>query len=235
MVDENTTGEDFIGLSGSLYRQNLIFSQPRELRRKKDNLELTIVFRDNQSFDNWIKNPKINEFWAVKFDKLLAEKPKTIKECDVILEVDNVLNCNCENSDFYILQGRSFQFIDELTCNKCLGQISYSRVPFEIKLEDWQTKHGRVYSNWLESSLFEKEALKELTNYKKGKLNLSGEKIRKELSNFFKIPIYLNYFVEEPDENQNCPICGNEGVDSGLKRPSRICEKCNSIFDYGDR
>jgi hypothetical protein len=75
----------------------------------------------------------------VKFDKLLTDKPKTIEECDVIIETDNVQNCNCKSSDFYILQGRSFRFIDELTCNKCLGLVPYSKVPIEINLEDWQT------------------------------------------------------------------------------------------------
>jgi hypothetical protein len=204
LANNKATGEEFIGLSGSLFRQNLIFSEPRELRRDKNILELTVIFRDNNSFKNWNKNTEIKELWHIKFDKQLSEKPKTIKERDVIIEVDNVKNCGCDKSDFYILQGRSLQFIDELTCSNCLGQISYSKVPLEIHLEDWQTKYERVYSNWLESGLFEKEAYIELTNYKKGKLNLEGEKIRKQLSDFFKIPVYINYFIEEPDDNHPC-------------------------------
>lgn len=235
LVDSKATGEEFIGLAGSLYRQNLIFSEPRELRRDKNILELTVIFRDNNSFKNWNKNTEIKEFWHIKFDKQLSEKPKTLKERDVIIEVDNVKNCQCDKSDFYILQGRSLQFIDELTCSNCFGQISYSRIPLEIRLEDWQTKHERVYSNWLESGLFEKEAYKELTNYKKGKLNLEGEKIRKQLSDYFKLPVYISYFVEEPDDNHPCLVCGQKGSDSGLKRPNRICKTCNTIFGYGDR
>lgn len=234
LADKKATGEDFIALSGSLYRQNLIFSEPRELRRDKNILELTVIFRDKSSFKQWSKNSEIQEHWQIRFDKLLAEKPKTLKERDVIIEVDKVKNCVCDSSDFYILQGRSLQFIDELTCSNCFGQISYSKIPLEIQLEDWQTIHGRVYSNWLESGLFEKEAYKDLTNYKKGKLNLEGEKIRKQLSDFFKIPVYINYFVEEPDNNQPCLVCGQEGSDSGLKKPNRICKNCNTIFGYGD-
>lgn len=235
LADSRATGEEFIGLSVSLYRQNLIFSEPRELRRDKNILVLTVFFRDNNSFKNWRKNEEIKEFWQFKFDNLLSDKPKTIKERDVIIEVDNVKNCGCDNSDFYILQGRSLQFVDELTCSNCFGQISYSRVPLEIQLEDWQTKHQRVYLNWLESGLFEKEAYKELTNYKKGKLNLEGEKIRKQLSDYFKLPVYISYFVEEPDDNHPCLVCGQKGSDSGLKRPNRICKTCNTIFGYGDR
>lgn len=235
LVEIKATGQEFISLSGSLYKQNLIFSEPRELRQVNSTLELTVIFRDNNSFQNWNKNTEIKEFWQIKFDKLLSDKPKTIKERDVIIEVDNVKNCGCDKSDFYILQGRSFRFIDELTCSNCLGQISYSKVPLEIKLEDWQTKYERVYLNWLESSLFEKEAYKELTNYKKGKLNLEGEKIRKQLSDYFKIPVYISYFVEEPVDNHPCLICGQEGSDSGLKRPDKICKTCNTIFSYGDR
>lgn len=196
---------------------------------------MTVIFRDNSSFKNWRKNEEIKEFWQIKFDNLLSDKPKTIKERDVILEVDNVKNCGCDNSDYYILQGRSLQFVDELTCSNCFGQISYSKVPFEIKLEEWQTKHQRVYLNWLESGLFEKEAYKELTNYKKGKLNLEGEKIRKQLSDYFKLPVYISYFVEEPDDNQPCLVCRQKGSDSGLKRPNRICKTCNTIFGYGYR
>lgn len=235
LADNKATGEEFISLSVSLYRQNLIFSEPRELRRNKNILELTVIFRDNTSFKNWNKNTEIKEYWLVKFEKMLATKPKTIKEKDVIIEVDNVTNCTCDNSDFYIMQGRSLPFMDELTCSNCLGSISYSKVPLEIKLEDWQTIHERVYSNWLESGLFEKEAYKELTNYKKGKLNFVGGKIRQQLSDHFKIPVYLSYFVEEPDDNNNCLVCGQKGSDSGLKLPNRICKNCNTIFGYGDR
>lgn len=235
LIDNKATGEEFISLSGSLYKQNLIFSEPRELRRDKNILELSVIFRDNNSFKNWSKNSEIKQFWLVKFDKFLSEKPKTLKERDVIIEVDNVKICQCDKSDFFILQGRSFRFSDELTCSNCFGQISYSKVPLEIQLEDWQTKHKRVYSNWLESSLFEKEAYNELTNYKTGKLNLEGEKIRKQLSDYFKLPVYIHFFVEEPDENHPCLICGQKGSDSGLTRPSRICKTCYTIFGYDDR
>lgn len=235
LTDYKATGEEFIGLSGSLYRQNLIYSSPRELRRNKNILELTVIFRDISTYKNWIKNHEIKEFWQIKFDSLLSEKPKTQKERDIIIEVDNVKNCICKKSEFYILEGRSLQYNDELTCNNCLRQISYSKIPIEIPIEDWQTKHERVYLNWLESGLFEKEAYKELVNYKKGKLNLEGEKIRKQLSDYFKIPVYISYFVEEPDENHTCLICGQEGFDSELKRPNKICKTCNTIFGYGDK
>ena len=59
LADKNATGEDFIGLSGSLYKQNLIFSAPRELRRNENVLELTIIFRDGNSFKNWNRHAKI--------------------------------------------------------------------------------------------------------------------------------------------------------------------------------
>lgn len=234
LADSKATGEDFIGLSGSLYRQNLIFSEPRELRRDKKKLELTVTFRDFTSFKNWDKNIEIEEFWSVKFDKLLSEKPRTLEERAVIIEVDNSKNCICSKSDFYILQGRSLQFIDELTCSNCFGQVPYSKIPLEIKLENWQVTHERVYLNWLEGGLFEKEARKELMNYKKGKLNLEGERIRKQLSEFFKIPVYINYFVEELDYNRTCLVCGQKGSDSGLKRLNSICKSCNTIFGYGE-
>lgn len=232
LADSKTSGEEFIGLSGSLYRQNLIFSEPRELRRDKNILELTVIFRDSKSFKNWNKNAEIQKFWKVKFDKLLASKPKTHKERNIIIEVDNINNCICDKSDFYILEGRSLQFINELTCSNCFGQISYSKVPLEIQLEDWQVKYQRVYANWLESNLFEKEAYKEQTDYKKGKLNLEGEKIRKQLSHYFKIPVYINYFVDQPDSNHPCLVCGQNGTDSGLKKPNKICKTCNTIFGY---
>lgn len=230
LADSKATGEEFIGLSGSLYRQNLIFSEPRELRRDKNILELTVIFRDNTSFKNWNKNVEIKEHWLPKFGKQLIGSPETIKESNIIIEVDNVKNCTCDTSDFYILKGRSLQFIDELTCSNCSGQIPYSKVPLEIKLEDWQKKHERFYLNWLESGLFEKESYKELTNYKKGKLNLEGENIRKQLSDFFKIPVYISYFIEEPDDNPPCLVCGQKGSDSGMKQLNRICKTCNTIF-----
>lgn len=227
-----SSGREFIGLAYSLYLRNLIFKEPRELRKKGTQLELTVIFRDLDSFKNWTSNEYINKYWSKKFDNLLIGKPKTIKEKNVIIEIDKTFNCSCDKSYFYILEGRALQFCDELTCNKCLGQVPYSKVAVDIKLEDWQTKHQRVYLNWLESGLFEKESYQELTNYKKGILNIEGEKIRSQLSKYFKIPVYISYFVEEPDVNFNCVVCGDNGIDSGLKSPNRICKKCNTIFGY---
>lgn len=234
LSDKKSTGEEFIALSGSLYQNNLIFPEPRELRRNNNILELTVIFRDESSFKNWTKNSYIVKYWGTKLQEQLIRKPKAIKEKDVILEINNCKNCSCDKSEFYILEGRSFQLNDELTCSNCLSQISYARVPLEIEIEKWQTNYQRVYLNWLESSFFEKVALKELTNYKKGRLNLEGEKVRKQLADYFKIPVYIGYFVEEPDLNQACLICGDPGTDSGLRRPNRICIACNTIFGSGD-
>jgi len=234
LSDKKLTGEDFIELSGMLYRENLIYSEPRELRKKLNVLELTVIFRDNNSFKNWHKNTEIKEFWSAKFDKMLTGRPKTLKERDVIIEADNVCNCVCEKSEFYILQGRAFEFYNELLCGNCLENISYSKVPLDIKIEEWQTKHERVYSNWLESGLFEKEAFKELTNYKNGKLNKEGENIRKQLSEFFKIPVYINYFIEDSKNHNFCKICGQKGS-SILNGHMKYCKTCNTIFGFVDR
>lgn len=100
----------------------------------------------------------------------------------------------------------------------------------EIEIENWQRKHERVYSNWIESDLFEKEAFKELTNYKKGKLNSEAEKIRKQLSEYFKLPVYLLYFDEGPDYKHHCLLCEQNGIESGLRNLNRICKTCNTIF-----
>ena len=235
LTNGKTSGEEFIALSGTLYRQNLIFLEPRELRRDKNTLELTVIFQDVQSFKNWQKNQEVQQVWNDKFDKQLAAKPKTLKERDVIIEADNVINCNCGKTKFLILQGRSFRFTDELICNNCLNQVPYSKIPHNIQIEDWQRHYERVYLNWLDSGLFEKEAYKELTNYKYGKLNKQGETIRKLLSEFFKTPVYINYFIEETDAIQTCPVCGQKGVKSGLKKPNKICKSCNTIFSYKDK
>lgn len=234
LADTKAKGDEFLALSGSLYQNNLIYREPRELRRNKNTLELTVIFRDENSFKNWSNHPYVVKYWVTKFQEQLAGKPKTIREKDVIVDIDDCKNCSCDKSEFYILQGRSFQLNDELTCSNCLYQISYSIVPVEIEIENWQTHYQRVYLNWLESSFFEKAAIKELTNYNKGKLNLEGEKIRKQLADYFKIPVYISYFVEEPDSNQACLVCGHSGNDSGLRRPNKICISCNTIFGYGD-
>lgn len=232
LSDEEYSGEEFISLSTNLYYNRLIYSKPRELRKVNNNLELTVIFLDKDSFENWLNNSRIIEFWSDTFSKLLAKKPTTIQETDVIIEVDKVFNCSCKNADFFLLQGRSFQFCNELTCGNCLGNFPYSKIPLSIEIERWQKHHERVYLNWLESGFLEGSALRQLKNYKKGKLNLEGEKIRKELSDYFKKPVYLKYFTEEPDLQKTCMICGSKGVKSGLRRPGRICKKCNTAFDY---
>jgi len=235
LADSKSSGEDFIALSGTLYRQNLIFSEPRELRRNKNTLELTVTFVDVQSFKQWQKNNSVQQFWKDKFTQQLSSRPQTIRERDVIIEVDKVENCSCKKSKFYVLQGRSLQYIDELVCSNCLGQIPYSRIPENIEIEDWQRHYQRVYLNWLDSGLFEKEAYRQLTNYKKGKLNIKGEAIRKALADYFGKPVYINHFVAEPDNYQSCPVCGQKGEKSGLKKPNKICKDCNTIFGYSDK
>ena len=235
LKSDKDKGYDFIGLSGTLYRQNLIYSEPRELRLIKNTLELTVIFQDTNSYKNWTKNNQVKEYWTDKFSDQLLEKPQTIEEKDVIIEVDNVVNCNCGKAEFYFLQGRNILSYEELICNNCLGQIPYSQIPLDIKIEHWQLHYQRVYLNWLESSFFEKQAYKELTDYKKGKLNLQGEKIRQQLSDYFKIPVYISYFVEQPDDNHSCLVCGQKGTKSGLKKPNRICKTCNTIFGYDDK
>ncbi|MER2996476.1 DUF2310 family Zn-ribbon-containing protein [Pontibacter populi] len=231
LANEKDTGEEFLGLSGTLYRQNLIYAEPRELRKVGGTLELTVTFQDFGSFQSWENSPDVVEYWSEKFNCVLTSSPKTVEESDVIIDVDETENCSCNSSAFYLLYGRSLQFTNELVCGTCLGQIPYSSIPAFIEIENWQRHYQRVYLNWLESSFFEKEAYKELTNYKKGKLNTEGEKIRKQLSEHFGIPVYINLFVDQPDANHSCLICGGKGVSSGLKTPSSICENCNTAFN----
>ena len=234
LIDVNYEGELFISLSTSLYHQRLIYGEPRELRKVDGKLELTVIFLDKNSFENWLNYPKIIEYWNEKFEEFLSKKPETIQEENVIVEIDKVSNCECETSDFYLLQGRSLQFTGELICGNCLKNIPYSRIPLSIKVENWQNHYQRVYLNWLESSFLEGSALRQLKNHKTGRLNLAGEKIRKELSEYFNKPVYINHFTEESDTQLTCVVCGSKAKKSGLTRPFKICEKCNTAFDYSD-
>lgn len=230
LLDDSNSGVDFIGLANTLYTANLIFEQPQELRRSKEAIELSIIFRDIDSYENWLNHKTIVDLWSAKFNDLLSARPRTIQEAGVIIECDNVRNCVCSNSDFYILQGRSIQFNDELICNRCLAQVSYSKVPLEIELENWQRMHGRIYLNWLDSGLLEEEALLELLDYKDGKINKEGQRIRMQLADHFNIPVYLSYFVEDSIGLEQCPCCGMKGRDSGLSKYNRMCDSCDTVF-----
>lgn len=234
LKNKDESGERFISLSTSLYHQRLIYREPRELRKIGDKLELTVIFTERKSFKDWLRNEFIEKYCQKDFDELLKEPPVTIEEKDVIIEVDNVYNCSCEQTNFYFLKGRALQFSDELTCGNCLGQIPYSRIPLTIKIENWQTLYRRVYLNWLDSGIFEASSLRHLTNYNNGILNKEGEKIRKQLADFFGKPVYIEYFTDQPGENQTCVRCGCIGEKSGLKRPNRICKKCNTAFDHSN-
>lgn len=235
LKDEKYSGENFISLSPSLYNQRLIYGEPRELRKNGNKLELIVIFLDRNSFETWLEHEFIQKYCQKDFDEFLIEKPQTIEETNVIIEVDDVFNCNCEKTDFYLLKGRTLQFNDELACGNCLGIVPYSRIPLSIEIERWQRHYERVYWNWLDSGILEGSSTRQLTNYTKGILNKEGEKIRKELADFFGKPVYLEYFVDQPDTNRTCVICGGKGTKSGLKRPSRICKKCNTAFDYSEK
>jgi Zn-ribbon-containing, possibly nucleic-acid-binding protein (DUF2310) len=234
LKDESYSGEVFISLSTGMYHQRLIYGEPRELRKNTDKLELTVTFLDRKSFETWLENQFIKKYHGKDFNEFLTDKPQTIEETDVIIEVDSVLNCSCNEANFYFLKGRTYQFIGELVCGNCLRSFPYSRIPLSIKIEEWQTLYERVYANWMDSGIFEGSALRQLTNYTKGILNKEGEKIRKELTVFFGKPVYMEYFITEPDENKTCVICDDKGTKSGLRRPQRICKKCNTAFDYSE-
>lgn len=226
--------EDFIGLAGTLYRENLIFDEPMELRRYNNRLEYTITFRDINSFRNWKKNPQIVKHWHNRFKEQLTKSPSTKEEIDVILEVSEHKGyCTCGKTSFYILLGRAYNYDKELTCNHCLCEVSYAKIPTDIELEEWQVHHKRTYLNWLQSGSLEKQAIKELTNYKKGRLNLQAEEVRKALSDFLMKPVYIHHFEKKAYlgwHSKVCLLCGNEGVSSGLKYPNRICMACNTVF-----
>lgn len=155
--DPLETGENFLRLSSTLYSESLIFDEPRELRRVKGRFELTVIFRDINSFKNWKKSPSVIKFWSHRFKNYLKMSPLTLEESDVIIDIDHVQNCTCEQTEYYIFEGRSLQFNDELTCNHCLQQVSYNKISHTIEIESWQKHHQRVYMNWLESSFFEKQ------------------------------------------------------------------------------
>jgi Zn-ribbon-containing, possibly nucleic-acid-binding protein (DUF2310) len=235
LKDEHYTGEAFIGLSGTLYQERLVWQQPNELRKIRNNLEFTVTFGDTKSFESWLENEFITKFYEKHFNEFLIKKPETIKEKDLILELDRVFNCSCESSIFYLFYGRRYGFTGELNCGNCLGNIPYSKIPATIKIEQWQRHHERVYRNWLDSEFLEGSSTRQLTNYKKGILNKEGEKIRKELAEFFNTPVYIEYFVDQPPVNQTCVICDGEGTTSGLKSPNRICKKCNTSFSYSEK
>lgn len=219
---------DFLGFSTLLYHKNLIFDEPRELRISKNGLELVIIFRDLYSYNHW--KEIIDSEHLAKIKSNLSSAIETIEEKNVIVEIDKIKNCVCEKTEYHILRGRSLQFSDELICNNCLGQISYSKIPLEIAIEKWQNYHQRFYLNWLESGIFEASALDELLNYESSILNLEGEKIRKQLSDFFQLPVYLHLFSEEPTMDKHCLRCGSEGIESYLNYPSWLCPNCFACF-----
>jgi hypothetical protein len=148
-----------------------------------------------------------------------------------MLEVDKVRLCNCKKPNYYFLKGRTFGIFDnELNCGDCLGQISYSTLPVDIEIENWQRHHGRTFLNYFESDFFEAKALKELKNYGKGILNKEGEKIRKQLAGCLRKPVYYMFFTPDESPDSLCPICTAKGQLTGHSRPYKICRKCYSAF-----
>ena len=226
-----SASEQFISLSTTLYHQNLIYEEPRELRRVGENLELIVTFRDSKSSKDWVKNKIIEKHFGEKFKTLLRRQPKAILQKDVILEFDKVKLCDCKKPSYYFLQGRTFGTCDnELNCGDCLAQISYSTLHVDIEIEKWQRHHGRAWMNYFESDFFEAKALKELKNYSRGILNTEAQKIRRQLAVHLKKPVYYVYFVPEESQGSVCPICKNKGQLTGHGRPYKICRKCNSAF-----
>ncbi len=83
LKEGKTTGEQFISLSTILYQQNLIYEEPRELRRVGNNLELVVTFRDNKSSKDWRKHKPIEKYYGEKLKALINGQPKTKLQKDV--------------------------------------------------------------------------------------------------------------------------------------------------------
>lgn len=230
--DTSYSGEIFFSLFPSLYSLGLILDEPRELRRVNDDIICIVTFSDHHSFRSWYDHENIVKHWHGKFSEYLITKPQTIEEKGVAIEVDKIVNCTCSETEFYLLDGRRMTFTGGLYCGKCLGNIPNSRIPREIELEHWLRNFERVYRIWLDSGVLEKWALNELTNYQHGELNAEGRRLQKELEETLKKPVYLKYYEEELGTHTNCLICGNTGIDSGLKRPKKLCADCRTAFDY---
>ena len=110
--------------------------------------------------------------------------------------------------------------------------IPHRQIPKEIDIENWLIIYEHVYSIWLNSDILEEWALKELSDYKNGELNIEGQKLRKELEAALQKPVYLEYFEEESGFHEQCYLCNSEGEESGLKRPKYICKDCGTAFGY---
>ena len=59
LKDKTESGERFISLSTDLYQNRLIYATPRELRKQIEKLELTVIFQDVHSFENWLENVQL--------------------------------------------------------------------------------------------------------------------------------------------------------------------------------
>lgn len=237
LKDQLSEAEGFIEFSQVLWSSGLIFERPRTLRRDLNHpgrLELVCVFVDSRALANWLEDPDALAYYQYQIKPIIRSRPMVIRYRDVILDVDKVRTCACENHGHLIVEGQAplLEYKGFLTCGDCLWGVPAYKLPSDVDLIAWSLTYRDVYKIWMRESAHHGWAYNELTDYH-SKLNSEGRKIARALSNHYKVKTYYHLFVDEPGGEPHCPNCGRMSREAPWERPDipdRICRRCHITF-----
>lgn len=240
------------------YNEEKFFSNEQELIEDY----LCTLYRNGQIFSDYnlvnIEQHKYQAFVNVPNLESLSEKynneyvNRSYKHLVVqIKEIGkNILynpNCSCEDVPYYILYGTSeIGTSSPVICGKCGNDIPLYKVPYlftdeeHFTLINYQKTYASVHELYMQSlsDRFTKNQLLKPNS----SLNKRAFKIREELENKIKKPVYLSlsrvFFDHKNDykkiDSDKCPKCGKNLEECEYQFDSvKIfkCDDCRLITD----
>ncbi len=141
--------------------------------------------------------------------------------------------CHCEDHSFYIIAPDPNMQSSPIICGDCGKEIPLIRIPYLYKEEehysilDFQFIYESV-DNLRINCFSNRYTKRQITQYD-SQLNKLGFKIRQELEEKVKKPVYL-LFVTPIDKNlECCPKCGGN-LKPIVKYADIVCENCRLAF-----
>lgn len=232
--DEQELIEDYLC---TLYRNGQIYSDYNLIHVEQHRYEAFINVPDPESVREQYNNEYVNR----SYKHLVVQ----IKEIGKNILYDP--NCNCETVPYYILFPASeVGTASPLICGKCGNEIPLYKVPYlfyeqeHFTLIDYQKTYASVHELYMQS-LSDRFSKNQLVN-PDSSLNKSAFKIRQELEDKIKKPVYLSlsrFFLgferdSKKIDNDKCPKCGKNLIECdyqlGLVKMFR-CDDCRLITD----
>lgn len=220
-------------LPTALREAGLIRREPRLTRWAADEpgvIEFTVMFVDGEAARTWERHPHVRKYLDEETRRLMRGRPRTVRERDYWVKVDDDRVCPCARSPWFMLQGPPIWRDEVLWCGECGLAVPNRRVP-EPGAGGWAEVYRHIYEIWLASGVYEMWAERELSDLG-SELNRAGRRLAREYARETGVPVYYELFFPEPGLHPVCVNCGRATREVEGWPTWRACQRCRLMFRH---